>query len=221
METLRGQMDTVYWSAANMAHSILRSWFKAANSANDSSAPSKTSPARHLVFTSSVAAFYPFTGYSPYAPAKAAMRALSDSLVQEIELYNGTRRHQGAASPATDVKVHTVFPCGIRSPGFENEEKMKPTLTKKLEESDKPQDPDAVAAEAVKGLEAGEYMITTMFLGSLMKWTSLGGSPRNSVVIDTVMSWLSGLIMNFVQKDFRDKAWAWGKQHGLPQGTQQ
>ena len=131
-------------------------------------------------------------------------------------MYNGARRHKDASGPAADVKIHTVFPMGIMSPGYDNEEKMKPALVKKLEESDKPQNPDEVAARAIKGLEADHYLITTMLLGTLMKGTSLGGSPRNGVVGDNLLSWLSGIIVTFVQKDFRDKAWDWGKKNGIP-----
>lgn len=209
----RQQMDTVYWTAANMAHATLRNWLSPI-------APSQQekNPRRHLIFTCSTLAFTPIAGYGPYSPAKAAIRSLSDTLSQEIEMYNGVhaQRHRFYA-PAADVKIHTVFPMGILSPGFDNEQKIKPELTKKLEEADKPQTPDEVASIAISALERGEYLITTMFVGNVMKATSLGPSPRNSIIGDTLLSWLSNVVFLQVIPDLRNKAFNWGKANGLPQ----
>ncbi|KAF3389863.1 Alcohol oxidase [Talaromyces pinophilus] len=91
---------------------------------------------RHPIFTASTVSFFTVTGYSPYSPPKAAIRNLSDVLVQEIEMYNGARRKKDANAPATDVKIHIVFPMGISSPCFENEQKLKPALTHIMEEAD-------------------------------------------------------------------------------------
>ncbi|KAJ5482032.1 hypothetical protein N7475_000844 [Penicillium sp. IBT 31633x] len=174
-------------------------------------------PRRHLIFTCSTLAFVPIAGYSPYSPAKAAIRSLSDTLSQEIEMYNGafTQRHR-AHAPAADVKIHTIFPMGILSPGFDNEQKTKPELTKQLEEADKPQTPSEVAKISIEALERGEYLITTMFVGAIMKGTALGPSPRNSIVGDTLLSWLSNLVFLQIIPDLRSKAFEWGKKNGLP-----
>ncbi|CAI7604032.1 unnamed protein product [Penicillium discolor] len=215
IEDHRQQMDTIYWTAANTAHATLRNWLNPV-------APSgqMKTPRRHLIFTCSTLAFVPIAGYSPYSPAKAAIRSLSDTLSQEIEMYNGayTQRHRNDA-PAADVKIHTVFPMGILSPGFDNEQKTKPELTKKLEEADKPQTPSEVAKISINALERGEYLITTNFVGSIMKGTALGPSPKNSIVGDTTLSWLSNLVFLQVIPDLRSKAFAWGKQNGLPGST--
>jgi 3-dehydrosphinganine reductase len=206
-ETLKGQMDTVYFSAAWTAHAVLRQWLTPSSA--------QTNVPRHLIFTCSVLAFFPVVGYGPYSPAKAAIRSLAETLMQEIQLYNGSRRSLSSPSPAADVKIHTVFPMGILSPGFEHEESIKPDVLKHIEEADKPQTPDEVASESIKGLERGESMITTVFLGSAMKGTALGGSPRNNIVLDTMMSWLSGIIILFVAPDFARKVWKWGKEKGV------
>jgi 3-dehydrosphinganine reductase len=211
----RQQMDTIYWTAANTAHATLRSWLAPV-------APSvqMKTPRRHLIFTCSTLAFVPVAGYSPYSAAKAAIRSLSDTLSQEIEMYNGafSQRHRSNA-PAADVKIHTIFPMGILSPGFDNEQKIKPELTKKLEEADKPQTPSEVAKISISALERGEYLVTTNFIGSIMKGTALGPSPRNSIVGDTLLSWLSNLVFLQVIPDLRGKAFTWGKKNGLPQNS--
>ncbi|KAJ5620022.1 hypothetical protein N7510_004006 [Penicillium lagena] len=215
IQTQRQQMDTVYWTAANTAHATLKKWLAPIHPSAQMSLPK-----RHLIFTCSTLAFVPIAGYGPYSPAKAAIRSLSDTLSQEIEMYNGARaqRHRNAA-PAADVKIHTVFPMGILSPGFDNEQKLKPELTKKLEEADKPQTPREVATIAIDALERGEYLITTMLIGHVLKGTALGPSPRNSLVGDTLLSWLSSLVFLQVIPDLRGKAFKWGKTNGLSNGN--
>ncbi|KAK2750530.1 3-dehydrosphinganine reductase [Onygenales sp. PD_40] len=213
-ETLKAQMDTNYWTAAFTAQAILKRWL-----APDArgQAPEKT-PRRHLVFTSSTLAFVPISGYGPYTPCKAAIRALADTLSQEVEVYNGSRRNPCHVAPAADVRIHIVFPMGILSPGFAEEQKVKPALTKLLEEADKPQTPDEVAAISIKGLEKGEYMVTTMMVGTLMKASAMGASPRNHMFRDTVTSWVSNLAFLHVIPDLRRKCNKWGQSNGVPKG---
>ncbi|EEH41461.1 3-ketodihydrosphingosine reductase tsc10 [Paracoccidioides lutzii Pb01] len=211
-ETLKSQMDTNYWTSAFTAHAILKLWLA---SGPPGQSPEKT-PRRHLIFTSSTATFVPITGYGPYSPAKSAIRALADTLSQEIEVYNGARRNPSIPAPTADVRVHIVFPMGILSRGFVEEQKVKPSLTKYLEEADKPQTPDKVASIAIKRLERGHYAITTTMVGSIMKATSLGASPRNNIFRDTFNSWASNLIFLHVIPDLRDKAHRWGRVNGVP-----
>lgn len=213
------EMDSNYFSAAYMAHAVLTAWLSPGTSrgqdTKSTSTPTSHLPSpRHLIFTSSVIAFYPLLGYSPYAPSKAALRSLSDTLSQELQLYNGARRKDPSLGTQAEVKIHTVFPATILSPGYVEENKIKPAITKKLEEGDDGQTEDEVAAVSVKALERGEYLITTSLLGAAMKATALGGSPRNNRFVDTIFSWVASLVMLFVQWDFDRKVWNWGRSNG-------
>ncbi|KAI8963517.1 3-ketodihydrosphingosine reductase tsc-10 [Daldinia sp. FL1419] len=192
----RSQMDINFWGAAEMAHAILRLWC-----APD--APVIPEP-KHLIFTSSVLAFFPVVGYGPYTPAKSALRGLSDTLVQEVEAY------------PQNVKIHVVYPASIGSPGFDRENRTKPGVTKMLEEGDPVQSPDAVAASAIQGLEKGHYSITTALYGHIFKWSTLGGSPRNNWFIDTLMCCLIPLVWIFVLPDIFSKIRKYCKTHGHP-----
>lgn len=214
-ETLKDQMDTVYWTAAFTAHATLRRWF---SPVPPGQAHKVLSP-RHLVFTSSAAAFVPITGYAPYTPAKTAMRGLADTLVQEAEVYNGARTNKRNHAPPADVKIHIIFPMGILSPGFAHEQEMKPELTKQLEEADKPQTPDEVAQISINRLEKGEYMITTMLVGTIMKGSAMGGSPRNGCIRDTLTSWVSSIAFLQVIPDLTRKARKWGRTYGVPRAN--
>ncbi|RAL62334.1 hypothetical protein DID88_004900 [Monilinia fructigena] len=93
---------------------------------------------RHLIFTSSVLAFYSVVGYTPYSPAKAAIKSLSDTLYQEVLAY------------PNPPQIHTVFPGTIASPGLEIENQGKPEITHQLESTDPIQTPEEVARNAIR-----------------------------------------------------------------------
>ena len=145
-------------------------------------------------------------GYSPYTPSKAALRTLADTLSQELQLYAA-----GAA-----VKVHTIFPATIFSAMYEEENKTKPDVTKKLEESDGGQTPDEVAAASVKGLEKGEEWVPTSGLvGSAMKVGMVGASKRNGWgIMDTLASWVVAVVFVFVRRDMDGTVRKWGIEKG-------
>ena len=193
---MRQQMDINFWSCVDMAHAVLNAWLSPTSSSKGSE--------RHLIFTSSVVAFIPIVGYGPYSPGKAAIKSLSDTLAQEVLLYG------------EDVKIHTVFPGNILTPGLENENKTKPGITHKLEEADPSQMPDDAAAKAIKGLERGEYLVTLTWLGALMRGLAWGGSAKNNWLIDSIVSWVAGIIWAFVGMDLDGKVKAYGKLHGHP-----
>ena len=195
-------MDTNYFSAAYIAHAFLQPWLQ-----KSPSAPTPTSnsaPAKHIVFTSSLAAFYPLAGYGPYTPSKTALRALSDTLSQELLLYKSY----------CDIRTHILFPGTIFSPGLEKENLTKPAITKKLEESDGGQTADEVAAAAVKGLERGEELITPSgIMGYAMKVGMLGSSKRNGwLVLDTLTSWVVQIVMVVVRWDMDGTVRKWGSE---------
>jgi len=195
-EQLRRQMDVNYWSCADMAHAILSQWLS----------PESTTAGkpRHLIFTASSLAFFSIAGYGPYSPAKAAMRSLSDTLTQEVKLYTSS------------VRIHTVFPGSILTAGYENENTSKPEITKILESDDPKQTPDTVAEKSVKGLEKGEYLITTNWLAAVMRACAWGGSRRNNWFIDSMVMSAANLAWPFVQRDLDGKVTKFGKEHGHP-----
>ena len=192
-------MESNYFSSAYVAHAAVQSWVN-----HFKSSPKPKQTAKHIIFTSSVVAFLPLAGYSPYTPTKIALRALSDTLSQELLLY----------APLTPIRTHTVFPGTIYTEGYEKENLIKPAITKKLEETDGGQTPEQVAAASVKGLERGEELITTNgLLGIALKSGMLGGSKRNGWgVVDTVIGWLVMIVMVFVRKDLDGKVKTWGKE---------
>jgi NAD(P)-dependent dehydrogenase (short-subunit alcohol dehydrogenase family) len=135
-----GSMDQVYftslWTARAAARRLLLS--PPTSSSSSSSIPPK------LVFTASILSFMSFAGYSSYAPAKYALRGLADSLRNELQWLG--------------VDVHTFFPTGIRSPGFEVEEARKPEICKTVEGSDLPISPMQCAQHLLAGASSSRRL---------------------------------------------------------------
>ncbi|KAF4965185.1 hypothetical protein FSARC_6979 [Fusarium sarcochroum] len=195
LESMRRHMDVNFWGTAELAHAIMREWQAVGQ-------PVEEEP-KHLIMTGSVAACFSPPGYTPYTPSKYAMRGLVECIQQEALLY------------PQKVNVHLVLPGTITSPGFEREEAIKPAVTKHIEDGDPKQTPDEVAEGAIKGLEAGQHNITVNFLGTLMKWTAFGGSPKNSFV-DVLGSILAVVIWIFLRPFFDWQIKSYGKKHGHP-----
>jgi len=191
VEILDSQMKSNYMSALYTAHAALQHM--------TTSPLPQDSPRRHIIFTASVLSFIPVAGYATYSPAKAALRSLSDHLRQECLLY--------------DIDVHCCFPATIFSPGFEFEQSVKPALTKKLEEGDPGQTPEEVARVCISKLEKGHTLVSTSFVGSVLRATAWGGSKRNNVVVDTLWIWVVSLVWLFVGWDMDRTVKKWAKEN--------
>jgi 3-dehydrosphinganine reductase len=218
-ETLRKQMDLNYFSAAYLAHKTLKAWWYPDTPYSSHGKGTVSQGTRHFILTSSGVAFVGLAGYTPYSPAKAALRSLADGLRSEVLLYNGARRSKAASGQAPapfDVNIHAVFPGTILSAGFESEQRTKHPVTRLLESSDPKQTEVEAATAAVKGLENGNYMVTTNWLIGLLRWGSLGSSQRNNHVIDTLMAWIVSIVWLVMVPDLNGKVWGWGKKEGMP-----
>ena len=205
-------MDLNYWAAAYLARATLDNWLSPDRSKD---AKGGYQHPRHFIMTSSVVAFVAVAGYTPYTVAKAAMRSLGDSLRAEVSMYNGARLHPASIGPDTDIKIHTVFGGSIQSPGLEEENRIKHPVTKQLEEGDPIQSEDEVAETAVRCLEKGHQLVTTQYLASAMRASALGGSPRNNVVLDTVLSLITSIVWLFYQPYMDRTVFKYGMKHGM------
>ena len=205
-------MDSNYFTSLYMAHAAMTAWLRPTDSGakQETTASSRPLP-RHLVFTASFLSFFTFAGYASYSPSKAALRSLSDSLSQEMNLY-------AAAHPSRPrVRLHTVFPGGILTDAFVEENKVKSDLTKWLEKDDVPETAEVCAKKCIAGLERGEELVSTMILTRLVMTSVLGGSARSGFfrgLTDTILSWVMVIVMVFVRGDMDSKARKWGKQYG-------
>ncbi|KAF8195826.1 oxidoreductase [Mycena galopus ATCC 62051] len=132
-----------------------------------------------IVFTSSVLGYMSIVGYSSYSPGKHALRGLAETLRSELILYN--------------IGVHIFFPGTIYSPGYEEENKTKPKITLKIEESDEGMQPNKVAEALLRGVQNGNFHISGDLLGNLFRSSTRGATPHNNVIMDVFYS-LAGWI---------------------------
>lgn len=208
----RTLMDSNYFSSVYMAHAVLQVWLKSKDAGKEQAEGfNGKKDARHLIFTGSFLAFYPVAGYAPYNPTRAAIRALSDQLSQEMNLYAAANPH------LPPVKIHTVFPASIFTESYEAENKIKSDLTKMLEEADGGQAPQEVARCSIKSLENGHELITTDLMTRFVMCSTLGASVRGGFwkgLVDGIMGCLGLLIMVLVRQDMDRKVKNWGKKHG-------
>ncbi|KAJ7228631.1 hypothetical protein GGX14DRAFT_413996 [Mycena pura] len=129
-----------------------------------------------IVFTSSFLGYMSMVGYASYSPGKHALRGLAETLRSELLLYN--------------IGVHIIFPGTIHSPGLVNENKTKPKITLKIEESDDGLQPEQVAAALVEGIKRGNFHISSDLLGNIFRSSTQGATPVNNVLLDAVYSFI-------------------------------
>ncbi len=100
----------------------------------------------HVVTIASTAALVGVFGYSAYAPAKYAVRGLSETLRSELA-------PQG-------IVVACAYPPDTDTPGLAEENLTKPPETVQISEAIKPRDAASVAAAIVRGIERDHLVIT-------------------------------------------------------------
>lgn len=160
-EQLQQSVNTNYWTAVWTARAAARRM-------------AKQGVRGSIVLTSSVLGFFALPGYSAYTAVKHAVRGLAESLRIEFLLYN--------------INVHCYFPATIYTPGFEEEQKTKPELTKLIEGADEGLPPEECARRLIKGLEKGHTMITSDPIGHLFRNSMRGMSPVSNYILDPIFS---------------------------------
>lgn len=144
----------------------------------------------HLVFISSMVGLFGMIGYSQYSPMKFAIRGLAECLRQELLFHN--------------IQVHTYFVGTINSPGLAIENQTKPEILKLLEEGEDPGSqssghskfhPRERAKVLLKGIEKGQFAISSDWQSDLFRAGSLGCMPRNNIIMDMFLSVISWFIV--------------------------
>ncbi|KAK0451204.1 oxidoreductase [Desarmillaria tabescens] len=161
--SMKRGMDTVYW---------IQAWSALAGTKR----MVRDNKNGKIVLVSSFLGFMSMIGYSSYAPAKHALRGLAETLRSEMLLYG--------------ISVHIFFPGTIYSPGYEAENKCKPEITLKIEETDGGQTPEKAAEGLLKGIQRGHFHISTGLLGNIFRSSTRGATPRNHVFLDNIYSFI-------------------------------
>ncbi|KAJ1653017.1 3-dehydrosphinganine reductase [Dispira simplex] len=125
-----------------------------------------------LVAVSSQAGLVGLPGYAEYAPTKAALRMLCETLYYELSIYG--------------ITTHCFLPANIRTPGFDREMETKPRITRIMDGDDEAIDPRTCAQHMLSGMAKGYPMIVSDPLSDLVRAVCKGLSPANNMALDTV-----------------------------------
>lgn len=155
-----------YMTCLNLAHVLTR----------------KHSSLPHVIFFSSETAFFPFIGYSQYAPMKQSIKALVMILRQEFP----------------ESRISCVYPGNFESEGFEVETLTKPEITKSIEGASTPISCDECCNKIVYWLDKGYDDITTDFIGWVLMSTDMGLNKHNNNSFLWILQLLLGCIANLI-----------------------
>jgi len=109
----------------------------------------------YITFTSSVNGFMGIMGFATYTPTKYALFGLAEVLRHELLPYN--------------IKVSILFPFDTDTPGFAEENKLKPPECAMISESGGLMTPEEVADEFIKSILEERFEILKGEAISLLK----------------------------------------------------
>lgn len=122
-----------------------------------------------------------YIGYSAYTPTKWAVRGLAETLRSE---WIGT-----------GVTIHCAYPPNTDTPGFEEENKLKPKETVSIESGEPTHSVDTVSMAILAGLRRGHFHIACGDLGIQLLISSTAGlSPRSNWITDLLITPLAVLV---------------------------
>jgi 3-dehydrosphinganine reductase len=128
----RSQMDVDYFGTLHVLRAVVPSMIDRRHG--------------HLVTVASTAALIGVFGYSAYAPAKYAVRGLTETLRSELAPHG--------------ITVACAYPPDTDTPGLARENETKPAETVRISAAIKTRDAVAVAGAIVRGIERDRLVIT-------------------------------------------------------------
>lgn len=161
-EELNAGVLTNYLTSANLAHISLKH------------------DVAHLLFFSSEVAFFPFIGYSQYAPLKQSIKSLVAILRQE---------HRGK-------RISCVYPGNFQSEGYDLENLTKPSITREIEGPSHPISAADCRDKIIASLKSGYDDITTDSIGWILMACDQGFNKHGTGQFLFPIAWLLGCILN-------------------------
>lgn len=164
-------MDVNYYGSVNVIRALL--------AIGGASRP-QVFPER-IVTVGTVANGCPMAGFAAYCASKAALRAFSDCLRNERFFYG-------------NVKVHHFMPGSMDTPGFEEENKIKPRVTRLIEGASDLYSSSQAAKALLTGITNETYVINNDPIGFLTRVGIQSISPRDWPILEVFYAPLTVLI---------------------------
>ena len=135
-----------------------------------------------MVFTSSMAGQVGVYGFTAYSPTKFALRGFAEALHSEL-------------SDNPDINVQVAFPPDTDTPGFQEEEKMKPYETRMISEQAGLANADDVAHSMVEAATVPNptFFVYFNFEGWMLSALTCGMSPVSSLADAITQVALNGI----------------------------
>ncbi|KAJ9067307.1 hypothetical protein DSO57_1000887 [Entomophthora muscae] len=161
----KAMMDVNFFGTVNVIRGIL-------------AIGSKMSPPSYperLVTVGSVALGCPMAGFAAYGASKGALRAFTDVLRNERFFYG-------------NIQVHHFMPSSMDTPGFEEENRNKPEVTKLIEGTADLYSASQAAAALLQGITNETYLINNDPIGVLARLNIQNLTPRDWPLVEAMAS---------------------------------
>eukprot|EP00127_Corallochytrium_limacisporum_P000696 Clim_evm15s23 gene=Clim_evmTU15s23 len=140
-----------------------------------------------------------FAGYTQYCGSKYAIKGFCDAVRNEVA--------------ATNIKIKLFLPGTMLTPGYEEEEKLKPEITKKIEGTTHNATAEE-AADSLASLIAGPaYLGSNDFETNLLLPITSGLVPRRNVFLDAFIAPIMTLLTPVVRAEHDGYVKKWVKEN--------
>ncbi|KAL0376561.1 UNVERIFIED_CONTAM: 3-dehydrosphinganine reductase TSC10A [Sesamum calycinum] len=119
-------------------------------------------------------------GFTAYSASKFGLKGLGEALQHEII--------------ADNIHVSLIFPPDTETPGFVQESKRRPQLTRTIAASSGAMKADEVAKKSLNGIQSGAFIIPCNLEGFLLSVATAGLSPQRSYLMAFVEVITAGII---------------------------
>lgn len=180
-------MQVNYFSAVNLTR-LLLPVMRARSLLNKTS--QRPSAAGRIVFVSSMCGLMSFFGYSAYSASKFALVGLAEALQMELRPF--------------DIGVTVSFPPDTDTPGFEEENKIKPNVTAEISKTGRVYSPDEVAESIIRDIHANRFYSTVGLENwlVLMSCNSFMPSSFGRVLVECLLAGPLKLLAYFVTRSW-------------------
>lgn len=128
----------------------------------------------HITYSGSVCSIFTFTGYSAYGPAKYAVKALAETLRNELK--------------SSHINIHMGILSTVDTPGLKRENEVKPEVCSAIEGTAHVFQPPYIAKELLKGIDRNDYYITMEFLSWIMAELGFGICPTGNIFMQLLFA---------------------------------
>lgn len=128
----------------------------------------------HVTYSGSICSILSFTGYAGYGPSKYALRALAETLRNELR--------------SSKVNIHLCIISTVDTPGLKRENESKPDVCAAIEGTASLFTPGQIAEKIFEGLDRNDYVITMEFLSWIMLELNCGIIPSNNIFLSLLVA---------------------------------